>query len=163
MNINYNTQRLTIRKFELADIDSLIDLFSSQKVMQFIGPRRVMSVAEITDWLRSQLAMQQFDITRYAVSLLETNELIGVCGFQKVDGVLDFGYYFREAYWRNGYATEACQYVLSQATAFIQERAFQIFIAEENVASKKVIEQCGYIPVKKTIKNGEIGWEYQKS
>jgi RimJ/RimL family protein N-acetyltransferase len=160
--INHKTPRLTIRKLELADIDSLIDLFSSQKVMQFIGPRRVMSVTEIADWLNSQLAMQQSEITRYAVSLSGTNELIGVCGFQKINEVLDFGYFFREAYWGNGYATEACQYLLNHVTEFISERDFQIFIAEENVASRKVIERCGYIPLTKTIKNGEIGWEYQK-
>jgi RimJ/RimL family protein N-acetyltransferase len=156
----YKTQRLIIREFEPDDIDPLIDLFSSSKVMRFIGPRRTMAQGEAGKWLEAQLIRQQSEVTRCAVSLLETGELIGVCGFQKIDGEWDFGYYLRESYWGHGYATEACGCLLSHARKMINGEDFQIFIADGNTNSRKVIERCDCIPATKGIKDNETGWYY---
>lgn len=91
----YTTDRLTIRTFVPGDIVPLTDLFSSSEAMRFIGPRRAMTVDESKKWLQSQMDAQSTEVTRYAVALKDTNELIGVCGFRKIDGAWDFGYYFR--------------------------------------------------------------------
>ncbi len=153
----YKTQRLKIRQFVPTDVGCLIDLFSSATVMRFIGPRRQMTPAETQDWLDAQLVRQKSEVTRYAVCFPETDELIGVCGFQKIDGRWDFGFYFREVYWGNGYATEACAYLLGLASEIISDEDFQIFVADENVGSSKVLERCAYVPSIKGSKEGELG------
>lgn len=157
----YKTQRLRIRRIEPKDIDPLTDLFFSSKTMRFIGPRRAMTQDEIRNWLEDQLKRQQSEVTRCTVSLVETGELIGVCGFQKIDGEWDFGYYFRESYWGHGYATEACSCLLSHASEMLNNEEFQIFIADGNTNSKKMIERCGCIPITAGSKDGELGWYYK--
>ena len=153
----YKTERLLIRKFELRDKKSLADLFSSSKAMQFIGPRRPMTEDETRVWLDNQLAMQQLGLTRFAVELLAIGELIGVCGYQLIDGQWDFGFYFRPDFWGHGYATEACGCVLEKAGELLYGDPFVVFIAEENVASRNVMRRCGFIPAKSAMKNGERG------
>lgn len=128
--------------------------------MRFIGPRRVMTQDEARNWLEAQLIRQQSELTRCAISLLETVELIGVCGFQKIDGKWDFGYYLRESYWGHGYATEACSCLLSHVSEMINSEDFQIFIADGNTDSRKVMERCRYTPATKGNKDGESGWYY---
>jgi ribosomal-protein-alanine N-acetyltransferase len=155
------TQRLTIRKFEPKDIDPLSDLFSSFNTMKFIGPRRVMTYDETENWLEDQLKRQQSEVTRRAVSLTESDELIGVCGFQYIDGKWDFGYYFRESFWGNGYATEACICLLSHVSEMIENVDFQIFIAAGNTRSKNMIERCGCIPILAGSNKDESGWFYK--
>lgn len=157
----YKTQRLTIRKFESKDIGPLTDLFSASNAMQFIGPRRAMTHDETKNWLEDQLKRQQSEMTRCAVSLTESDELIGVCGFQKFDGKWDFGYYFRESFWGSGYATEACICLLSHVSEIIKDEDFQIFIADGNTNSKNMIERCGCIPISAGSNNDESGWYYK--
>lgn len=154
----YDTQRLIIRKFEPQDLDPLNDLFSSSKVMHVIGPRRAMTPGEVHTWLEAQFVRQQSEVTRSAVALVKTGELIGVCGFQKIDGKWDFGYHLRESYWGHGYATGACRCLLSHASELITGEEFQIFIAKGNTRSRKVMDRCGYIPATSGHKDGEPGW-----
>ena len=153
----YRTERLLIRKFEPRDNKPLADLFSSAQVMRFIGPRRPMTEDEAQIWLDNQLALQQAQLTRLAVELIEMSELIGVCGFQFIDNQWDFGYYFRQAFWGYGYATEACVCLLEMAGKLLHGDSFVVFIAEDNVASRKVMEHCGYMPTKLITKDGERG------
>lgn len=159
----YKTQRLTIRKFEPKDFGPLADLFSSSNAMQFIGPRRAMTQVETRCWLEEQLKRQQTAVTRCAVSLTESDELIGVCGFQEIDGKWDFGYYFRESFWGRGYATEASRYLLQHAHEIIGNEDFKIFIADGNTNSKHMIERCGCIPISAGSSHGEFGWYYKPS
>lgn len=157
----YKTQRLTIRKFEPKDFGPLTDLFSSANTMQFVGPRRAMTRDEAQNWLEGQIKRQQSEVTRCAVSLTESDELIGVCGFQNIDGKWDFGYYFREYFWGNGYATEACFCLLNHASEIIGNEDFQIFVAAGNTRSKNMIERCGCIPISTGSNKDESGWFYK--
>ena len=156
----YRTERLLIRQFEPRDKEPLTDLFSSSKAMEFIGPRRPMTEHETRVWLDNQLAMQQVGLTRFAVELTAIRELIGVCGYQQMEGEWDFGFYFRPSFWGHGYATEACVYLLEKADEFLHGNPFVIFIAEDNVASQKVMQRCGYTPTKLITRAGERGSYY---
>ena len=103
------------------------------------------------------MALQQARLTRYGVELLEIGELIGVCGYQFIDGEWDFGYFFRQAFWGHGYATEACVYLLEKADELLGGDSFVVFIAEANVASQVVMKHCGYQPTMPATKDGERG------
>ncbi len=156
----YKTDRLTIRKFLIGDLDPLMDLFSSGDAMRFIGPRRPMTVVEAQNWLKGQIDAQVNEVTRYAVALQSSDEFIGVCGFQKIDDVWDFGYYFRPAFWGNGYATEACACLLQHAKSILSGEPFIVFVAEDNSSSQRVMERCGWKRGERIKKNDEIGHYY---
>lgn len=153
----YRTKRLLIRRLEPRDKKPLTDLFSSPQVMAFIGPRRPLTEDETQVWLDRQMALQEIRLTRFGVELREIGELIGVCGYQFIDGGWDFGYYFRQAFWGHGYATEACICLLEKASDLLGGEDFVVFIAEDNLASQIVMKHCGYLPTKLATKDGERG------
>lgn len=159
----YLTERLKIRLFIERDLAPLNDLFLSKEAMRFIGPRRAMSADETEEWLKGQLLAQSVGIARHAVALKDSDELIGVCGFQKIDAEWDFGYYFRQSFWGQGYATEACACLLEQADAILDGESYFIFVAEGNVASHRVMERCGWHRAESAQKDGESGYYYRRT
>ena len=116
-----------------------------------------MTEDETQVWLDNQLALQQISLTRFAVESTAAGELIGVCGYQYIDGDWDFGFYFRPSFWGYGYATEACICLLEKAGELLHGDSFVIFVAEDNVASQKIMKRCGYTPTKLTTRAGERG------
>ena len=157
------TKRLVIRKFKLADLSSLVDMFSDPEVMRYIGPRRPMPELEIKEWLSNILQIQDKELTSQALALKPTDELIGVAGLREEDGIKDFGYYFRRSYWGKGYAQEACLAIINHIETDLQIRNYQIFIADENISSIQMIERLGMRPVKPITKSGESGHLYEQS
>src|SRR5215207_1152046 len=118
-----------------------MDMFTDPEVMRYIGPRRPMMDAQIQNWLADILHRQDSELTRYAVSIKATDELIGVAGLRDEDGVKDFGYYFRRSYWGKGYAQEACSAIIAHIETNLQLKDYQIFIADENINSIRMIKK----------------------
>ena len=140
-----------------------MDMFTDAEVMKYIGPRRAMTEVESQAWLMNILQRQDTELTRYAVALKETDELIGVAGLKEEDEVMDFGYYFRRKYWENGYASEACSAILGYIETDLQIKDYQIFIADENTRSIRMIERLGLKAVKRITKSDEQGYLYQRA
>ena len=156
------TKRLIIRKFKRTDLSSLIDLFADPEVMKYIGPRRAMTADESREWLFNILRSQENELTRFAVALQGTDELIGVAGLHDEDGVKDFGYYFRRSYWGRGYAQEACSAIIHYIENTLQIKEYQIFIAAENINSIRMIERLDMQAVAAITKSGEQGYLYKR-
>ena len=155
------TERLIVRNFKPTDLASLIDMFADEEVMRYIGPRRAMTEAEAEGWLTNILQRQDTDLTRYAVALKENDELIGAAGLIEEDGIKDFGYYFRRKYWGYGYALEACSALIRYIEDELHLNDYQIFIADENVHSLKMIEKLGMQAFEAINKSGEQGHLYK--
>jgi RimJ/RimL family protein N-acetyltransferase len=158
----FQTARLMIRKFRPDDLTGLIDLFTDPEVMKYIGPRRAMRESEIQDWLSDKLHRQDHELTRYAVALKTTDELIGVAGIQGEDDIQDFGYYFRRSYWGKGYAQEACSAIIRYIENNLQIQEYQIFIADDHVNSIRTINKLGMQAVKGITKSSEQGHLYKR-
>jgi len=158
----FQTERLVIRKFRLSDLPSLIDMFTDEEVMRYIGPRRRMTEGETREWLSDKLHRQEHELTRYAVALKGTDELIGVAGLQDDNGIKDFGYYFRRSYWGKGYAQEACSAIIKHLETSLQIKDYQIFIADENTNSIRMIKKLDMQAVKGIRKPGEKGRLYKR-
>lgn len=156
------TKRLTIRKFKPADLAALIDMFIDLEVMRYIGPRRSLTVDEARKWLTDILLQQETMLVRYAVALRETDELIGVAGLRDEEGIKDFGYYFRKRFWGKGYAIEACSAILDHIENTLNIRDYQVFIADENINSIKMIERLGLQATEGIIKSTEQGHLYKR-
>lgn len=157
------TPRLTIRKFQPADLPSLTDLFGDAEVMKFIGPRHAMNEAESREWLSNLLCTQDQVLTRFAVALKDTDELIGAAGLREDGDIKDFGYYFRRSFWGKGYAREACSAILPYVENTLHITDYQIFIADENLNSIKLINSLGLQAAEEAIKSGEHGHYYKRT
>ena len=156
------TERLIIRKFKPDDLASLIDMFAYPEVMRYLGPRRALTEDEAQKWLTDILLQQEDMLTRYAVVLRETDELIGVAGLRDEEGIKDFGYYFRKRFWGKGYAIEACSAILDHIENTLNIRDYQVFIADENINSIKMIQKLGMRAADGIIKSTEQGHLYKR-
>jgi len=158
-----HTERLIIRKFKSADLAALIDMFSDTEVMRYIGSRQVLTEEETQEWLDDILLYQDRVLTRYVVALKKSDELICVVGLRDEEGIKDFGYHFRRGFWGKGYASEACSAILSYIENTLNIRDYQIFIADENANSIRMIERLGFQAAEGIIKSAEQGHLYRRN
>jgi len=98
----------------------------------------------------------------YAIWMIELKDgtHIGELCFKGIDsdGVVEIGYGITEQYQEHGYATEAVKALSSWAFQEPKVLAIEAEIDDKNIASKKVLEKCGFVF---TGKNGEEGPRYK--
>jgi RimJ/RimL family protein N-acetyltransferase len=151
-----NTNRINLRFLCDGDRDGVFDLLQNSKVMTHIGPRRTLTDNEVLDWINTELVSP----SRFVVASNESDEIIGFCGVKEINGVLDFGYFLREKYWNQGYATEACRLALSKLSSTMNIADIEIFIALDNYASRNVATKLNWLRLSDIKKNGEQGHLY---
>lgn len=145
-----------LRNLQSEDRAFVMGMLMDTNVMQFLGPRRALSSDEAASWFHSELDRP----SRFVIADLATDEFIGFCGLKKMDGVQDFGYFLRSEYWGRGIATKACELALERLKVEVDLRDLHIFIADENVASRRVAEKLGWRETTKAQKDGENGRYY---
>lgn len=156
MTRHIKMSRITLRKIQERDRKNAYELLFDTSVMAFLGPKRSLSSDEAKEWVDSEIECP----SRYAIALKDSDELIGFCGIKDINGVLDFGYFFRKKYWGKGYATEACKLALNTLSNEVDLNSIEIFIDSTNSASQAVAQKLGWSIIKKAKKNGQIGHLY---
>ena len=98
----------------------------------------------------------------YAIWMIELKDgtHIGELCFKGLDlnGVVEIGYGITEQYQEHGYATEAVRAISNWAFQEPKISSIEAEIDSKNIASKKVLEKCGFIF---TGKNGKEGPRYK--
>lgn len=98
----------------------------------------------------------------YAIWMIELKDgtHIGELCFKGLDlnGVVEIGYGITEQYQEHGYATEAVKAISAWAFQEPKVSSIEAEIDSKNIASKKVLEKCGFIF---TGKNGKEGPRYK--
>ena len=98
----------------------------------------------------------------YAIWMIELKDgtHIGELCFKGLDsdGVVEIGYGIMEKYQEHGYATEAVKALSAWAFQEPKVTAIEAEIEDKNIASRKVLEKCGFIF---TGKNGKEGPRYK--
>ncbi len=148
--------RIKLRHLCDSDKEGVFDLLKNSKVMTHIGPRRVLTDDEVLDWINTELVSP----SRYVVALNESDEIIGFCGVKEINGVFDFGYFLREKFWNQGYATEACRIALLKLSSMMNLADIEIFIALDNYASRNIATKLNWLQLTDITKNGEQGHLY---
>ena len=98
----------------------------------------------------------------YAIWMIELKDgtHIGELCFKGLDsdGVVEIGYAIIEKYQEHGYATEAVKALSAWAFQEPEVTAIEAETEDKNIASKKVLEKCGFVF---TGKNGKEGPRYK--
>ena len=98
----------------------------------------------------------------YAIWMIELKDgtHIGEMCFKGLDsdGVVEIGYGIMEQYQEHGYATEAVKAISNWAFQEPKISSIEAEIDSKNIASKKVLEKCGFVF---TGKNGKEGPRYK--
>ena len=98
----------------------------------------------------------------YAIWMIELKDgtHIGEMCFKGLDsdGIVEIGYGIMEQYQEHGYATEAVKAISNWAFQEPKISSIEAEIDSKNIASKKVLEKCGFVF---TGKNGKEGPRYK--
>lgn len=165
------TPRLTIRPFEMDDLDAIHRILDVELDEAVTGSEPVTSLAEREMWLRwTVLGYEQLErlhqppLGDRAVVLRETGALIGACGlapclnaFGQLDELRDPATLLHSANWievglyyalspahhGQGYATEAARALLDYAFGTLALRRVVATTSYENHASRAVMQRLG--------------------
>ncbi|MEQ3693874.1 MAG: GNAT family N-acetyltransferase [Thalassolituus sp.] len=146
-----------LRDLHHQDKAAVIAMLRDPQVMSFLGPRRALTENEAHLWFESALA----NPARFAVAEADTDEFIGFCGIKQIDGVPDFGYFIRSEFWGNGIAARACELAVERLSSEVDFETVQVFIADDNLASQRVVQKLGWQGTHSGSKDGEYGQYYR--
>lgn len=143
------TERLILRRFEYKDADDMLKYWISDPGIQAMYCEPIYETKEsVIELLNKYISSyEKLDYYRWAVILKETNECIGQAAFFLVNSESNFGeieYCIGSDFQRRGLATEATQAIIKFGFENINLHKIQICHREDNPASKKVIEKCGF-------------------
>jgi RimJ/RimL family protein N-acetyltransferase len=142
------TARLTLRPFTQSDAAALFRIFSDDEVVRF------WSVGAWTDIVQAEkmideaiAAYRDGGLSRYAIVLRDTDELIGICnlrGFFEQNRRCELGYALGSTYWGRGYAFEALEALLGHAFSALDMNRIEADIDPRNDASARLLEKLGF-------------------
>ena len=148
--MNIKTNRLEINRFKENDVRSYSEIMIKPEVTRFLGNG--------TPWLKEEAekrAEQKIKFINecikekgfgvYAVRESSTGQLIGHCGFQKLeDGRLEFLYAYDPSVWGKGYAQEAGKALLDYARENFCFPELIGLVYPENEGSINVLKKLGF-------------------
>lgn len=142
------TSRLILRQWQDTDYPVFAALVADPIVMRYFPKCLNMTESQqFIDWCRDLIATQGWGF--WAVELKETGQFIGFVGLNSQPSQFSFspcveiGWRLAQAYWQQGYATEAAQACLKFAFEQLQLSSVVAFTAKQNIASEKVMQRLG--------------------
>ncbi len=138
------TERCSLRQFELSDAEALYQLNLDPEVMQFTGDVPFASVDEARDFVKNYDAYEKTSFGRWAVVRKSDKAFLGWCGLKQHAEYVDLGFRFSKKYWGNGYASESAQGALLLAKDKFALKELIGRCAKQNLASIRVLEKLGF-------------------
>jgi ribosomal-protein-alanine N-acetyltransferase len=139
------TDRLLLRMFKLDDLDNLSQIYADAEVMKYLSGRPL-TRAETEGWLKYFLdGWESYGFGWWAVTLKDSNELIGHCGLQfiNVTPEVEVTYGLATAYWRMGLASEAARASLRYGFEELALDRIYALADPGNDGSHRVMERVG--------------------
>lgn len=142
------TERLVLRLWKDSDQEPFAIMSADPKDMKMMGGPWPLGASEnFINRVNQHFAKHDFGM--YAVELKETGKFIGFVGLQHVafeahfTPAVEIGWRLGNAYWNNGYATEAARKVLSHGFNVLQMKEIVSFTSPLNVQSVNVMQKLG--------------------
>lgn len=143
------TKRCYIRELTKKDVPILYEILNEKEVVKFLLQKS--QEKEEIEKLMAYVSYVYsfFEYAYWGIFLKDTNELIGRAGFQEGSWPLEAGYVIKHDFWGNGLATEVLSELLVYGEEELGCQEFFVKIAENNRASIRVAEKCGFYDTKK--------------
>jgi len=135
------TPRLTLRRLTETDILAMSRLFVDAEVTRYLTgdtpPSDEHSMLKIVRARRE---------TEWAITLTATGEFLGIALMPKItaDYLGEIGCVLLREFWRNSYATEALDTLITHSRATLGLKQLCARIDSENVASRRLTEKLGF-------------------
>ena len=143
-----NTKRMRLRWLTDADVDALYRIFSHPEVVRYWGAPALANreaaealLAEIQENFRRRTSL------KWGVAELQTDRIIGTVTLFNLNfdnKRAEIGYGLDNAYWRQGYVSEALDALLSYAFDELQLHRLEADVDPRNVGSIRTLEKLGF-------------------
>lgn len=141
----YETERLLVRKLDICDLEPFHEMQGNVNVMRFVKPT-VLSYEENKADLKRVIDLYDKpnnDFFIYAIERKSDKAFVGSVALVKDGADDEIGYRFLEKYWGLGYGSE----IVKGLVDYCKKSEFKklvAYVAIENVASRKIIENLGF-------------------
>lgn len=146
------TSRLILSQLSIADSNCIFELFSNASVVEYYDLAAFTDVSQATGLIEFfNSRFEEKSGIRWAIRLKETNQLIGICGFNSWDIQMKnavIGYDLLPEFWGEGITTEAVRRIIN--AAFLGElpcgnlNRIQGDTVPGNVASESLLLKVGF-------------------
>ncbi|MBK8609713.1 MAG: GNAT family N-acetyltransferase [Chitinophagaceae bacterium] len=146
MHIVFQTPRLILRRFIIADAPLILTLNSDPDIVKYVH-EPVLKTEEEAKKILVNIILPQYknNMGRWAIHTRHDMEFIGWCGlkYRPLPGEIDLGYRLVKKAWGKGYATEAAQHSLDHGFNNLQIKLITGRAHIENTASFSILEKIG--------------------
>ena len=140
------SQRLILRKFKLDDFDELFNSYINQEEFLYYANKNKKSIDEVKSMI--SIIKDSYSNDTYYNWLIvrqEDNKIVGAINLKHEDAdTLLISYAIDARYANNGYMSEAVNRVKSYCLDELKVRKLVGLCCIENLASKRVMEKCGF-------------------
>jgi len=146
----FETERSIVRKLILGDVNSFHEMQSNPNVMRFADGKVKLfdeHSQELLDLIK-KYTLKNNDFWIYTIERKSDSKFIGTLALVKdlIDD--EIGYRFLEKYWNHGSSFEICEATVAYCKK-IGIKKLVGYVADENVASVKILERLNFKVVKK--------------
>lgn len=142
------TERLTLRRFDIDDAPFILELVNQPSFVEFIGDKGVATLADAELYLEdgALTSYREHGFGPYMVLETASGEAAGMCGLYQRDNLAlpDLGYAFLEGFFRRGYAAEASQGVMDYAASMLGLDALAAIVDPDNSRSIALLDRLGF-------------------
>jgi len=140
---------ITLKKISEKSGDDLFEIYSNDAVFTYCGiltrKNRATVIGMIPHFERDFNKQHRI---KWGIYLNSIDKLVGIIevmdASDKVD-MLTIGYFLNQEYWNKGIATRSSKLILKYLFIEIEVNRVQAYIMPENVFSRKVLENNGFI------------------
>ncbi len=151
--ILFETDRCFVTYLQMSDLEPFHEMQSNTNVMQFVRGKamtREENEKELPE-LIEKYSKADNDFWIFAIRRKEDKEFLGTCALVKDENNEDeIGYRFLEKHWGFGFGLEICKGLI-QYCKKIGMKKIVGYVADDNVASVKILKASGFTFVAKTI------------
>ncbi|HYF61553.1 MAG TPA: GNAT family N-acetyltransferase [Herpetosiphonaceae bacterium] len=142
------TERFVLRPFTADDTDATFRIMSDPQVTRYFGRFTMTERAHAVERIeRIQAAFAERRGIRWAIAPRQGGELIGSCGFWRIDAEhfrAEIGYELAPEVWGRGVMPEALQAALGFGFAKMRLHSVEANIDPANTGSRRVLEKLGF-------------------
>ncbi|EJV69831.1 alanine acetyltransferase [Bacillus mycoides] len=141
------TERLTLRWFDIKDAPFILELVNDPAWIQFIGDKGVRNLEDATNYILNG-PVNMYNKMGFGLYLVERKEdltPLGMCGLIKRDSLedVDIGFAFLEKFRSKGYGYESAAAVIEYGVQKLGMKRIVAITSIDNTVSGKLLEKVG--------------------
>lgn len=146
--VEIQTNRLLLRKMEIADAPVLYKYWSDEEVTKYMNILSFESIKQAEDMIAFLNSLSvEGKAFRWSIICKSNKQILGTCGFNNWDKEnqrAEIGYELGKEHWGQGFMTEALSALISHGFEMMELNRIQALAEPANVLSRKILMKLGF-------------------